>query len=102
MTKCEACYMYENPIQTLLYPNCDNEEIGWVRCGAGNIVKRNTMGCHKYDGPDIEVAVKIDIVKAPKSVQKKQAKKLEVRDEIANFADPMERLRDAINGLNNK
>jgi len=46
--KCDNCGHYTNPRKKLIYPNCDNEAIGWVVCGTGNVIKRGTMACPRH------------------------------------------------------
>lgn len=46
--RCESCPLYQNPMKILEYPNCDNEKIGWVQCGAGNTVKSASTACYQH------------------------------------------------------
>jgi len=52
--KCDSCEHYVNPIRKELYPNTDNEAVGWVKCGVGNIVKRGTMACHRHPMAEVK------------------------------------------------
>jgi hypothetical protein len=55
-TRCCTCLHYINPRQRRLYPNCDNEALGWVTCGIGSTIKKTTMACGHYTDPDEEPA----------------------------------------------
>lgn len=57
---CEGCPLYEDPQQVLEYPNCDNAKVGWVRCGAGNTVKRNTGACSRHPAKHQERVLVLD------------------------------------------
>jgi len=48
MRLCETCDHHKNPQVRMNYSNTDNEAIGWVICGIGNTVKRNTFGCRRH------------------------------------------------------
>lgn len=57
MGRCAQCYHYEHPKKRLIYPNTDNEAVGWVICGCGSVIKKDSMGCGNYRDPeDLPVA----------------------------------------------
>jgi hypothetical protein len=47
--RCETCDLYIRG-QKRIYPNCDNEALGWVTCLGGSTIRRDSMGCGKHTG----------------------------------------------------
>lgn len=43
--RCETCGHYINPRRRLIYPNTDNEAVGWVTCGIGSTIKKVSTAC---------------------------------------------------------
>jgi hypothetical protein len=82
----------------LTYPNTDNEKIGWVRCGQGCTVKRDTQGCNRHPAKANATATQ-QIVERTAPEPRRIAEKPVIKDEIAEFVDPMEKLRQAINQI---
>lgn len=46
--RCSSCGHYINPQRKLLYPNTDNDAVGWVTCARSSTVKRDTMACGNH------------------------------------------------------
>lgn len=47
-----TCAHYLNPKVIRNYPNCNNEALGWRTCRVGNTIKKDTIACINYMGPD--------------------------------------------------
>ena len=63
--KCGTCGHHTNPRKQLLYPNTDNDAVGWVICGIGNVVKKASMGCMQHTERPQEEKPKRQLVHTP-------------------------------------
>jgi hypothetical protein len=66
--KCESCGHWINPRKRLLYPNTDNEAVGWVICANGSVIKRVSTACTHHtklteDAPAAEPQQKRRLIK---------------------------------------
>lgn len=66
--RCETCGHHINPRKRLIYPNTDNEAVGWVVCGVGNVIKKMSTACKHHtelqeDAPAAEPQQKRRLIK---------------------------------------
>jgi len=46
--KCGTCGHWIKPRKRLLYPNTDNEAVGWVICGIGSVIRKTSTACAQH------------------------------------------------------
>lgn len=73
---CETCDHWANPKDRLLYPNCDNDALGWVRCGVGNIIRRRTVACDYHTGGVAPLFYESEVERKPRVKTDKEVSEL--------------------------
>lgn len=67
--RCETCGHYTKPRKILIYPNSDNDLLGWRTCAEGSTVRRTTMACGHHTA--IKPVQKRQLIHEPHSIKRR-------------------------------